>query len=401
MAFAQPGPAADPRYIFLNVAYGSGVQRGENEAEFRDMLTKIRDAVGAPERDTMRVGVSYIFSVANSPVDHSEMALRDLLHASETTGVPLLITLDGQNWWENRPDLWNWWDPERPGYNPANRQNVEWTGWSSAQAVKIGWRNWGRQLRVAPAQNILSPQVLEATLTPMRVLLQQIDEWRRALPPEKAFLFGGVKLGWEASVGYNAFYYGDGNRWEEEFPADESHDPVQGLEAAKGLSGGVAQIGFAAASTAGIRREGTLTREDIGQVVQRYLGLMAKTAAEVGLPSGKVYVHQGGTLEPFELHLPFSAAFNDWSIPGWSIYWKGPGEMEALDAAMARAGRSQWGAVEWLWPGQDAAAWADHFLQTFQFRDCRQITVYNWEGIREDSSALVSIRRVVEDWVEP
>jgi len=32
--------------------------------------------------------------------------------------------------WKNRPDLWNCFDPARPGYNPNNKSNVEWHGWN-------------------------------------------------------------------------------------------------------------------------------------------------------------------------------------------------------------------------------------------------------------------------------
>lgn len=391
----------DSRYVFLNVAYGSGEVRRESEADYEATLTKISRTIAAPERGEIRVGVSWIFSVLNSPLEAQAEGLRSLLRASEATGVPVLIVLDGQNWWETRADLWNWWDPDRPGYDPANAINVEWTGWGAEQAVKIGWRNWGRQLRVAPAQNIMSPHVLDATLTPMRVLLRIVDDWRKALPTERAHLFGGVKLGWEASIGYNAFYYPDGNQFAEQWPAEETHDPVYGLDATKGLSGGLAQIGYAAVKTAGIKSEGALTREDLGEVVRRYLALLAKSAADAGLPPEKVFVHGGGTLEPFELHIPFAAVFNEWSTPGWSIYWKGPADMPPIELAMAQAGRSRWAAVEWLWPGQDRATWAEHFVRTFQFRDCRHITVYNWEGIEQDAGALEAIRQVVADWVEP
>jgi len=393
--------SSDPRYIFLNVAYGSGEHRGESEADYRAWLAKISGAIAAPERSEMRVGVSWIFSVLNSPLEAQAEGLRSLLRASEATGVPVLIVLDGQNWWEKRPELWNWWDPARPGYDPANAENVEWTTWDASGAVKIGWRNWGRQSRVAPAQNIMSPKVLDATLAPMKVLLRIIDDWRRALPPERAHLFGGVKLGWEASIGYNAFFYPDGNQYAEQWPAEETHDPVYGLDATKGLSGGLAQIGYAAVRSAGIKTEGALTREDLGEVVRRYLGLLAKTAADAGLPQEKIYVHGGGTLEPFELHTPFEAVFNDWSTPGWSIYWKGPADMAPIEEAMAHVGRTRWAAVEWLWPGQDRTAWAEHFVKTFRFRDCRHITVYNWEGIEQDAGALEAIRQVVGEWAEP
>lgn len=399
-AFAVSASEADPRYIFLNVAYGSGEQRGESEADYRDWLVKISNAVAAPERGSMRVGVSFIFSVLNSSAEKNEAGLRSLLRASEVTGVPVLIVLDGQNWWEHRPDLWNWWDPKRAGYDPANVANVEWTGWEPSGAVKIGWRNWGRQLRVAPAQNIMSPRVLEATLGPTRALLAIVEVWRAGLPPERAYLFGGVKLGWEAGIGYNAFYYPDGNRYAEQWPDEEGHDPVFGLDASKGLSGGLAQIGYAAVKSAGIKVEGALTREDLGEVVRRYLGILARAASEAGLPAEKVYVHGGGTLEPFDQHLPFGAAFNDWSTPGWSVYWKGPADMPPIEAAMAGAGRTRWAAVEWLWPGQDRAAWTDHIERTFRFLDCRQITVYNWEGIEQDAGALGAIRQVVGSWAD-
>ena len=66
------------------------------------------------------------------------------------TETPVLVQIDTEHWWEARPDLWNWWDPAKPGFDPANRENVEWTGWSADDALKIAWRNWGRQIRVLP-----------------------------------------------------------------------------------------------------------------------------------------------------------------------------------------------------------------------------------------------------------
>jgi hypothetical protein len=33
---------------------------------------------------------------------------------------------DGENWWDQAPELWNWWDTSKPGYNASNINNVEW-----------------------------------------------------------------------------------------------------------------------------------------------------------------------------------------------------------------------------------------------------------------------------------
>lgn len=76
-----------------------------------------------------------------------------------------MIELDGINYWQARPDLWNWWDKSKPGYNPENKKNVEWTDWTPDSAVKIGWRNWGSQHRVLPMPNLMSPAYLKACTT--------------------------------------------------------------------------------------------------------------------------------------------------------------------------------------------------------------------------------------------
>jgi hypothetical protein len=139
---------------------------------------------------------------------------------SQQANVPILINLDGVNWWEGRPDLWNWWDADKPGYNPDNRRNVEWTGWDESQAVKICWRNWGSQLRVLPAPNLASPAVLSAHVSALQRLVPRIAKWYGDLPANRKYLLGGIKIGHETSIGVNAYHYKDGNRYLEQKPYD-------------------------------------------------------------------------------------------------------------------------------------------------------------------------------------
>jgi hypothetical protein len=40
---------------------------------------------------------------------------------SGQTDTPVLVQIDTEHWWTARPDLWNWWDPEKPGFDPAKR----------------------------------------------------------------------------------------------------------------------------------------------------------------------------------------------------------------------------------------------------------------------------------------
>jgi hypothetical protein len=391
-----------PRYLFFNIAPASAWNQDHPETFSRAMFDQVARTLRAPENPRLRVGVSFVFSTLETPTNLLAQSLRRLLVSSEESGVPVLITLDGQNWWQHRPDLWNWWDPNLPGYNPSNIFNVEWTGWNPTQAVKVCWRNWGTQLRVAPAPNIASPTVVAAHLEGLRALVPIIVEWQRRLPPERQWLFGGVKLGWEAGIGYNACYYPDGNRYYEQWPHDPSHDPTTSLLLANGLSGGFCQLGYATVKSAGIKDHGDITRENIAIVTQQYLERLCRAAHELGLPRDSVFTHQGGTYAPWENHLPFWPAFNCWSSPGWSFYNGGPREAGPLDAEMKAAGLQRWAAAEWWWGGANAAEWEDHFRRTLSFRDCRFICVYNWNlGMFENAAAgQEAVRKLVAEWRE-
>ena len=95
--------------------------------------------------------------------------------------TPSTTTVDGQNWWGGVPELYNWWDPAKPGFNESNRNNVEWTNASSASALKIGWRNWGSQIRVLPEQNVLSPAVLAALRPRLEAMAGAVATWYKGL----------------------------------------------------------------------------------------------------------------------------------------------------------------------------------------------------------------------------
>ena len=396
---ASPAARAEPlpRYIFFNIAPATAWNQDAPASFTRTLFDEVSRTLNAPTNPRLRVGVSFIFSTLESPTNVLAQSLSRLLACSEETGVPVLVTLDGQNWWQNRPDLWNWWDPKLPGYNPSNVFNVEWAGWSPKQAVKICWRNWGQQLRVAPAPNLASPRVLAAHLEALRALVPIIVQWERHLPASRRWLFGGVKLGWEAGIGYNAYYYPDGNRCYEQWPQDSSHDPTTSLNAAAGLSSGVCQLGYAALKSAGVKHHGEITPEDLGRVTQRYLAALCEEAHALGLPTDSIFSHAGGNAAPWEQHLPFWAAFNRWSSPGWSFYGLDPHEAGPLAAQMDRAGRRRWAACEWWWGAATAREWEDHFRRTLSFRDCRFICIYNWNrSIKEEHAEAV--RKLVSEW---
>ena len=115
--------ASDPRYIFVNNAPGIVWDQNRPESITRAMFDDIRDTVRAPENPQLRLGVSFVWSVLQSPPETTAAGVRRFLALSEETGMPVLVNFDVCNWWEQRPDLWNWWDSAKPGYDRKNTEN--------------------------------------------------------------------------------------------------------------------------------------------------------------------------------------------------------------------------------------------------------------------------------------
>jgi hypothetical protein len=358
-------------------------------------MQEMVDQIGEPGNERLRVGVTFIWSLLENDEAVLERSLKAFVSAAQESGVPVLIVLDGQNWWQSRSDLWNWWDPGMPGFDPANRGNVEWTGWSPDDAVKIGWRNWGQQIRVAPAPNLFAPRVRREVQGKLAGCAGVVARWYRSLPAGRKYLFGGVRVGWEASLNVNAYYHRDGNRIFDERPHDGSKDPMD-HDAAKGFEFGHPGLGYAAATSLGRRSSGPLTIRDHEFIVHRYLAEHAAVVRRAGIPPHLIFTHEGGTYAPWDRHLSFSPAINDDSIPGWSFYSHDPQDCGSLGADMEKAGRSQWAAVEWWRGGATAAEWRERFGRTLTFKRCRLIAVYNWEsfkGLKEGMEAVAEVAR--------
>lgn len=144
-----------PQYLLFT---RSTFQVNDPSTHTSAFLEAVPNGIGAraSKSNNLYIGNELIFSLFNSkPVD-VQTALAAVLAASNESGVPVSLVLDSENWWGARPDLWNWFDPGAPGFSPQNVDNVERFGPTSESAVKIGWRDWGSQIRVQPQQNVSS-----------------------------------------------------------------------------------------------------------------------------------------------------------------------------------------------------------------------------------------------------
>jgi hypothetical protein len=388
-----------PRYIFINSAPNRHWTVSKPATFTRSIFDRIINKMDAPVNQKLRVGITCIFDYLGHNLDSVEKSLDKFLLLSKETKVPVFIQLDGVNWIGARPDLYNWWDPGKPGYNPENRKNVEWTGWDESQAIKISWRNWGAQLRVLPAPNIASPAFVAAQINALNKLVPRIVTWYNSLPANQKYLLGGIKLGHEASIGVNAYYYKNGNRYLEQMPDNNSLDPQESYNAQAGFNGGLAQIGYAAVKTAGIKSKGRITAYDMEQVVFKYLDTLCLTAENLGIPRNIIYTHQGGTYAPWEKHLSFNPASNNHSLPGYSFYTANPSTAGDLADVLDRRAVPGWAAAEWWWPGNSKNEWRYNIEQTLSFQDCQLMAIFNWEGMLEKHpDGIEAIKEIVRDW---
>jgi hypothetical protein len=371
------------QYVVLNII------PGEAYGPIFQQVQQITPEVGPGQP---RLGLGAIFSYLDQSPEECRTALLEFLSLSERYEIPVVVQLDGEQWWRARPDLWNWWDPAQPGFDIANRENVEWTGWGPECAMKIAWRNWGRQLRVLPPPNFMSQRYRDACHAEMRRLIPLVLRWWKDLPEEKQYLLIGIKLGWESAIGVNSFYIPGGNAL---LDLPEEKDPQITLKGERVPDRGVTAIGYAAVTTAHLASGGALREDHLAEIVSRHLEDLCALAAELGVPRVKLFTHVGGWKEE---ELLYDAALNSYSCPGWSFYRHAadPGKDRGVARVLGKSDAPYWGAVEWLLEGKhDKGAWVDALSRTLSIPKCRYVCIYNWSGIRDDQAALEGIREIL------
>jgi hypothetical protein len=377
--------AENSRYILLNLAAPE-----VNSQTMREL----KQSCGPWASGRPRLGVGAILSYFRQSPEKTGEQLRRLLALCEDHELAVIVQLDGEQWWQARPDLWNWWNKDRPGYDPANAANVEWSGWGPEYALKIAWRNWGKQLRVQPPPNLMSPRYREACHAAMGPLVEEVVRWRNHLPQEKRWLLVGVKVGWESAIGMGSHYYPDGNSLLDKDPAD---DPDRRGKPEVLPGRGYEPIGYAAVSTAGLSHDGELKEEHLAEIVRRHLDDLSAAARHAGLPREQIFTHCGGWTEGERL---YRSAVNGNSCPGWSFYRYGRdprGDKTAM-AAVAASNAPYWAATEWLPIGaRTADDWKAALRDTLAIGRCRYVCVYNWRKVKTDAVALEGIRQALAD----
>jgi hypothetical protein len=124
--------------------------------------------------------------------------IRIAFAAARGHDMAVMLHFDFHLAWKNRPDLWNWFDPSKPGYNPDNKYNVEWHGWDGPPN-KARYLNHGVLERMPPNMCFTSKKTrAEVTRIVSKVIGPVLREEIAKLKAEgKEALFAGVLVGSE------------------------------------------------------------------------------------------------------------------------------------------------------------------------------------------------------------
>ena len=292
-----------------------------NPATFTaDALREIRDAL-SPAGDTRTLAAAYTYSYARYPIEDVRESILNTIRAAREVRMPVIFHLDGVNWWNAHPELWNWFDPGSSGYAPENIRYVERSDWAEDTAVQIAWRNWGSQIRVLPPPNLASPAFLKLQYDALDVLLPLLKDFAEADPD----LFGGLVFGWELSPYVQAYYYKNGNTFR---TASPETDPRGGLEESIAL-------GYAAAADLGLQSKGVITEQTIDGICTWYLDKLIGCALSHGIRRDQIITHSywGGETKKGGGHSGI-ASVRPGVLPGWSFYG---GDICEMDRQLAMA----------------------------------------------------------------
>jgi hypothetical protein len=384
--------ALDYRYILFH----------SDESNYTAAINGVVSTFPESPAGNIRAGVGITFNCLNySDPGIVANALSGALSLAQTKSVPVLICFDVEQWLGGHPELWNWFDSTSDGYDTLNANNVEWFGWSSKQAIKISWRNWGGQTRVLPAPNLLSPEYRALIHAQFDQYIPILINWYDALPADKKYLFAGLKVGWESSIGTtNAVYHPNGNYYYETWPKDKSHDPAWCYNGTP-PNYGFQQIGYAALTAGKIKTSGDITESDLCAAIHAHLDDLTARALNLGIPRAKIMTHVQPGWETGALE--YNASYTPSSNPGFSCY----GFPDIRNDLLNRVG---WAIIHSLAKG--AAGWGIaetgvsndyNFMYALLHKGfaadptCRLVNFYNWNEVPGKPNAILAVKNVLAE----
>lgn len=410
---------SDPQYLVMNFSEINELNWAVPESQWQteikpkilDQLHQFKQAL-PPGTSQRKLAWSTLQEYMNIPLDTPSesspyvMKMRRILEISEQENLPVFLPLNGFQWWDELPELYNWWDPDGThtpavffkrqrtpdfkdrfirGFNPENKWNVEWQ--TPTQPMTLNWRNWGGGgFRLAPPPNLFphSRTFLtyrkvqkERFIALITTLLSTIHRWEKE---GKGDLFAGMTIGTEVSLNASIT------------PKDEfepyGYRSTQDLFCSKD------------------KPICTISPEQLSQarqkVVSQYLQDLARTATLLGIPKQRIYTHVWGEAKQGESKFENYAqsAFNPYARPGMSFYGyaEDPFSLPVWKSAMEQHGNPSWGAVEYS-AEKTERVWQKGLTNIFHppsTPPAKIITIYNWTE-HKDTPAMKAIAIILRN----
>lgn len=404
-------PADDPQYVVMNFSTINELNWAVPEDEWQktvkpqvlEQINELRTALparGAQHKLAWSTLMEYMNFPLDMPSANSPYAIkmRRILEIADEENLPIFVPLNGFQWWDQLPELYNWWDPDGThtdpkffarqknpedfkqrfiaGYDPNNKWNVEWQDWQTP--MQLNYRNWGGGgFRLAPPPNLSTQLNYPNDQRPKRtyrqvqwqrlnVILQQLTPFLEKWQKEgRTDLFAGLTIGTEVSLNASVKpadeFLPYGYRDVQDVLCDPQH-PSCGVGAH-----------FSAAQIAAARE----------QSVNRYLVDLTHVVESFGIPKQRVYTHVWSEAKKGEpRHVDYAAAAATlYARPGMSFYGYAQDPLSLPDwaAALKDNGESSWGASEYS-AGTSQAAWQKGLKNIFSnaLDPAHVMVIYNW-----------------------
>ena len=316
------------------------------DAVYKDVDTKVADflsRIGTAGDGTHKLGFMIILPVWywNSGLGgddgQADAVIGKMFDLAATRNIAVYFTID-TNYGETA-NIYNWWDPSQPGYNPANKSNVEWTDWDGTP-TKVRYNLQGSGAKLPPVMCYNSPAILkESSYIARSVVAPAIEKGIASLKSVgKENLFAGITLGLEPSL--------------DDYSVMDQLDPALGKQMDQDGARKVA-LGYCALTNSGYSKSNPPTSFSLAlaKINQDYTSYWGKALVDAGISKNKLYTHVAAGAEGPLLqytNAPLDIAFNDYSRPGWTTYAAGPiaNNFNVLYDLLAKHGTPHWAATE-------------------------------------------------------
>lgn len=364
-------------------------------AQIREMKQALQPPSISPSR---MLGWSTLMEYMNFPLDNPSanspyaIKARRIMELAEEENLPVFLPLNGFQWWDQLPELYNWWDDDGThtdpaffarqknptefkarfiaGFDPENIWNVQWRSWGTP--MKLNYRNWGGGgFRLAPPPTLTNH--IHSSLTyrsiqkeRLKVILAQIlpflEKWKAE---NRENLFAGLSLGTEISLNASVTP-------EDEFIPYGYRDiqdvlcPQTEPRCGQGSKFTPQQIAMARITS-----------------VNDYFVDLSRLVTTLGIPKQKVYTHVWSeAVEGEPRYTNYAdASFTLYSRPGMSFYGFAMDPLSHPDwsRTITANGSPAWGAMEYS-AGKSQSDWQKGLHTTFDSKTPASVMViYNWQ----------------------